>query len=224
MIDLIDVALWQGPSGNKPAINWDRVKAAGVQAVQIRTNLGLIQDKNAILNLVEAHRVGLPKGVGAYYAHRLSDDPLKQAELLISTVEKASAQVGSGIVTLVPWQDNEIVGPFTKIESACRYEIAIRRLDREYCLAGTHSAIYTRMELWRKLAYPFAPWAGDFPLIVARYNFSAPPWGNPGDASGVGPTDWEDWVSHQYTEEGSVDGIKGFVDIHRVKDWETLTL
>jgi lysozyme len=181
----IDVSYWQG------TINWDQVAADGIEFAFIRVSDGTTTyDTEFQRNWSEAKRVGIIRGV--YQFFRPSQDPVAQADLLISEIG-GSMEPGD----LPPVVDVETGSGLSRATVAARLQ---EWIDRVESVLGVEPIIYTSPGVWGNYVNSSA--FGDYPLWVAHYYVSCP----------TMPTGWDDWEFHQYTDSGHVAGISGGVD------------
>ena len=176
----IDVSYWQG------SINWDQVAADGISFAFIRVSDGTTTYDNKFqYNWSEAKRVGIVRGV--YQFFRPNQDPVAQADLLISEIGGAMTPGD-----LPPVIDVESSGGLSKSTVVNR---VAQWVDRIETVLGVSPIIYTSPGLWSSYANSSA--FGDYTLWVAHYYVNCP----------TMPTGWSDWEFHQYTDSGDVDGI-----------------
>jgi len=178
--DGIDVSKWQG------TINWDQVAGAGVTFAFIRVSDGInTYDDKFQYNWSEAQRVGLLRGV--YQFFRPSQDPVAQADLLIS-------EIGGAMTTgdLPPVIDVEASSGLSNTAVAAAVQ---QWIDRIEAVLGVTPILYTSPGLWS--SYVNSGAFGAYPLWVAHYYVTCPRM----------PTGWTDWEFHQYTDSGTVAGI-----------------
>jgi lysozyme len=182
----IDVSTYQGD------IDWPAVRAAGVEFAFVRASHGTDEDLRFATNWAAARDAGIVRG--AYQYFRPSQDPLAQAELVLTAVGELA--VGDLPVVLDVEAADDL--PPAEVVAAVRAWI-----ERVVAATGRQPIIYTGLYFWRDHV------GADLtrsPLWHAQYTEEpcprlAPPW-----------TDWTIW---QYTNKGSVDGISGSVDLDR---------
>jgi lysozyme len=184
----IDVSKWQG------TINWEKVKAAGVEYAFIRISDGTeYLDAKFPSNWAGALAQGIPRG--SYQFFRQDEDPLVQADIVIDYHE----QYGMGELP-----------PVIDIESTDRQskDTIIRNIrtwiDRIESTLGVRPIIYTGRYFWNDNVGTDE--FNDYGLWHPQYTTARCP--NIANA-------WSDWLFWQYSSTGSVDGIAGNVDMNR---------
>jgi len=185
----IDVSYYQG------TINWASVKGAGVEYAFIRVSDGLGTPDTKFDTYWAGSRAA---GVlhGAYQFFRPSDDPIAQADLLLS-------KIGNTIAAddLPPVLDVEATDGQTPAQVAAGVK---QWVDHVTAALGRPPIIYTGYYFWRDSVGGADESAS--PLWHAQYTSAACPL--------IADT-WSDWAFWQYTSTGSVAGISGNVDIDR---------
>lgn len=187
----IDVSKWQG------AINWPRVRAAGVTCAVIRVATADRIDPMFSRNWSEAKAAGIPRlGVYQYYVTEVP--PLFQALAL-------QALTGGDFGTEPPTVDcerraDERLSPWT-VAQRTAYTINLRK----YLVALTdfRPRIYTSRPEWHAIT-TLPDWIENYDLWLAAY--PGPP---------ALPNGASRYTVHQYTDKGRVDGISGDVDLNR---------
>lgn len=180
----IDVSSHQG------AIDWPRVKAAGVSFAIARISDGSYQDTRFATNWADIAGVGLVRG--AYQYFEPGQDPLAQADTVVQKVGRLGPR--DLPVTL----DVEATGGQTPATIAAR----IRQwVDVVEAGTGKTPMIYTSSGFWNPNVATTA--FSTLPLWAAHWQVSCPSL-----ASG-----WTDWKVWQYSDSGSVDGVTGAVDL-----------
>jgi lysozyme len=186
----IDVSHYQGN------IDWLQVKNAGISFAYIKATEGssLVDDMFQV-NVTGAKNAGI--AISAYHFSRASDEntALIEANFFIQTVNQVG---GFHLFQLPPALDmeTETGGSMASITAA-----AHAWLNTVNTASGRTSVIYT---------YPsFADnyldnSLSNVPLWLANYNNDQP-------ANHAG---WTKWTFLQYTDQGSVPGINGTVDIN----------
>lgn len=181
----IDVSKWQGN------INFDRVKAAGVDAVYIRSSEGNDYiDPYFEQNYTRAKAAGLDVGFYHYVTAVNTAQARQQAYFFVSTVsgkdyELKLAMDFEALNGLSRQEINDIA--LTFIESVEEY-------SQKKALVYSDSYNATNIFDGELLSYP---------LWVAEYGVSS-------------PSDsilWSVWSGWQYSDQGSIPGIPGYVDL-----------
>jgi GH25 family lysozyme M1 (1,4-beta-N-acetylmuramidase) len=185
----IDVSYYQG------SINWTSVKGAGVQYAFIRVSDGLgTPDSKFDTYWADSRAAGVLHG--AYQFFRPSEDPIAQADLLLS-------KIGNQIAAddLPPVLDVESADGLSASQVAAKVK---QWVDHVTAALGRPPIIYTGYYFWRDSVGDADESAS--PLWHAQYTSAACPM--IADA-------WSDWAFWQYTSSGSVAGIAGNVDVDR---------
>jgi lysozyme len=179
----IDVSSYQG------AIDWRRVRAAGVAFAFARVSDGLdVVDDRFAANFLGMKRAGVRRG--AYQHFRASVDPKRQADLLVRSV----ARLGRPDLPLVA--DVETDDGMTVDEVRARLRVWLRRIERR---TGRRPIVYTSPSMSATLGDAF----GAYHLWVAHYEVDCPKL----------PDGWTRWRIWQRSSAGQVDGIRGNVDL-----------
>lgn len=185
----IDVSYYQG------SIDWASVKGAGVQFAFIRVSDGLGTPDTKFDSYWAGSRAA---GVlhGAYQFFRPSDDPIAQADLLLSKIGNTIA-----VDDLPPVLDVEATDGETPSQVAAKVK---QWVDHVSAALGRPPIIYTGYYFWRDSVGGADESAS--PLWHAQYTSAACP---------LIADAWSDWAFWQYTSTGSVAGIAGSVDVDR---------
>lgn len=191
----IDVSVWQG------AIDWAKVKASGRSFVFAKATEGIgYEDARYDANRAGAIAEGMK--FGAYhFARPGSNNPVTEADWFVNT-----ARYQHGM--LVPVLDLELtggLGPSALITWAKAW------VQRVYARLGVKPMIYATPSFWRN-AMGDSRWFADngYRLWVAHWGVTSPsvPGSNWGGRS---------WTAWQYTNQGTVPGISGRVDLNRLR-------
>ena len=184
----IDVSYYQGN------IDWAAVAGSGVQFAIIRTSDGLgYRDSKFAQNWAGARANGVTRGV--YQFFRSDEDPIAQAELMLSTM--GALEPGD----LPPTVDVESTDGVDNATRAARLQ---QWLDHVEAALGVTPFIYTGGYFWQD--------------NVGR-DFSRYPLWHAGYTGGTCPSSvanqWSDWTFWQFGSTGRVPGISGNVDENR---------
>ncbi|MBI5490086.1 MAG: hypothetical protein HY905_22320 [Deltaproteobacteria bacterium] len=180
----IDISYYQG------TIDWDAVAADGIDFAFIRVSDGVgFEDPEFDRNWAEAARVGIARGV--YQFFRPGQDPVAQADLLISRM----GALGPG--DMPPVADVEDADGESAATIAANLAIW---MDRVEAAIGRPPIIYTGLYFWRD-SVGGADFA-EHPLWIANWGVSCPNIPDP----------WTDWLFWQDSASGSIAGISGDVD------------
>jgi lysozyme len=180
----IDVSYYQ------EAIDWPRVRRAGIQFAFIRLSDGAtLLDPRFATNWAEARRAGVLRG--AYQYFRPDQSATAQADLMIAAMRRRDR------MDLPPVIDIEIDAGLSATELALRAQVWVERVRAQL---GVEPIVYTGSDLWRNGgAEPLAPQ----PLWLAHYTQGCP----------TLPPPWTRWLFWQHTDRGAVPGIEGPVDL-----------
>jgi len=185
----IDVSIYQG------TIDWASVRGAGVQYAFIRVSDG----NNSIDSKFDSNWSGSrAAGVlhGAYQFFRPGQDPIAQADLLLS-------KIGSHLEAddLPPVIDVEAADGLSAAQVAAKVDQWIKHVQ---AAIGRPPIVYTGYYFWRDSVGGADESAS--PLWHAQYSTASCP--NIADA-------WPSWAFWQYADNGTVAGISGAVDMDR---------
>ncbi len=183
----IDVSKWQGE------IDWDAVKADGIQFAFIRVSDGAAADPTFARNWAEAGRVGIARG--AYQYFRPLEDPAEQADLLLAAVGPPGAR------DLPPVIDIEVSDGVEPREMARRMS---RWAARVKSALGVRPLVYTSAKHWALLLAGSRAFRRHL-LWVAHYDVDCP----------STPAAWRRWTIHQVSQQARVAGIAAPVDENR---------
>ena len=179
---VIDVSSFQGN------INWEQVKASGVEGAIIRCGWGQDiasqHDQKFTRNVEECIRLGIPFGVYLYsYA---------------KTTQQAKGEAEHMMRLMNPYKDKMTYPAFYDLEQAGTEAGAVDRarvwadlLQRN----GYRVGIYANLNWWKN----YLKGLNDYPKWVACYGSTK-------------PTSQTNMVAWQYTSKGRVSGIAGNVD------------
>jgi lysozyme len=180
----IDVSYYQ------EAIDWPRVRQAGIRFAFIRLSDGATQrDSKFAANWSAAGRAGVLRG--AYQFFRPDQSVAAQADLMIAALR------GKERADLPPALDVEVEAG---LSAATVAERARAWVDRVRDALDVEPIVYTGGDLWRAGgATPIA----DQPLWIAHYTPACP----------SVPAAWSGWMFWQHTDHGAIPGIDGPVDL-----------
>lgn len=182
----IDVSIYQGD------IDWAAVKGANIDFAFIRASHGLDEDTRFAANWMRSREAGIVHG--AYQFFRPAQDPIAQADLLLSKIGAVQPD------DLPPVLDVEDAGGLPPSEVAKAVRVWV---DHVNAAIGRPPIIYTSFYFWRDhVAFDFTSsrlWHAQY--TTERCPRIAPP--------------WVDWAIWQYSSTGHVAGISGNVDLDR---------
>lgn len=200
----IDVSKHQGD------INWDKVKAAGIEFAIIRISCGQNVDPKATRNIEECIRVGMPFGVYVYSYALNVNAAINEANLVIKTLAPYKGKISYPVVI-----DMEDADGYKAKHGMPTNETLVAICEKE-CLmfeeAGYYAAIYASQswfsgKLKSDKLNRFDKWMA---------------WWSTNVSSKFDHNQYGLW---QYTSSGSVDGIVGNVDMNEAfKDYPKLIL
>lgn len=186
----IDVSVYQGN------IDYERVKAYGIEVVYIRAGEGYDYiDSYFEQNYQNALSAGLKIGFYHYVTASNVTEAEAQAEFFYSLIKDKT-------IDCYPAMDFEA---FPELSRAEINAIAMTYLETLSRLLGYPAAIYTDVNNIETL---WDSGLSQYPLWVAEYGTGMP--------RSIG--DWADWSGFQYSDMGTVNGINGNVDLDYFKD------
>lgn len=181
-------------------IDWEKVKASGVEFAMIRAGYGRTVDKQFRRNAGECNRVGLPIGV-YWFSYALN-------------AAGASQEAAVCLEAIKPYRIDFPVAfdlEYDSVSYAQKHGVCIGMqlasdMARAFCgairAAGYSAANYTNQDYLRR--YFDADVQQDFPVWLAQWPGGTPSLDKP-------PRECVIW---QYSETGTVPGIKGSVDLN----------
>lgn len=186
----IDVSHWAG------RINFERVKADGIRIVYIKATQGTdYVDPDFERNYREADKAGLAIGFYHYVTARDENEAREEARYFAAHIRDKKQHAR-------PAMDFEEFGDLTTAEVRAISEEFLITLEEETrhipALYSDASNASSRFADDRFLRYP---------LWIADYNVSRPDMENP----------WRRWGGWQYTDQGRIRGIRGYVDRDRFR-------
>lgn len=199
---IIDVSKWQG------VIDWQKVRAAGVESVKIRSTMGATGvDFQYRANWAKSRDAGIPdRGPYHYVA-----TGVMAADQVNNILRTTGGDFGTAITLDCEKTSSEneaIAGGWVFPKAS--YTFMLRAMIDLLEARGAKVEIYTSKPEW--LAITTLPtWAKDYPLHVAAYPFDP----NNTVYRPAIPQPWLAWNLWQYTSKGHVDGIDGYVDMSR---------
>lgn len=183
MIRGIDVSKYQ------EIIDWNAVKKSGIQFAWIRASKGReYVDPMFYLNWENAQKVGII--VGAYHYFTPTLDATGQAHYFTEVITKANGKC------LPPALDIEDIDNLTSAKYITSVKVCLNIAENKI---GRKPFVYTYTSFADE--HSLGKFFGDYPLWIARYNSKV-------DA----PNGWKKWTFWQFSNKGSVPGIKGAVD------------
>lgn len=190
----IDVSVHNG------ALDWTKLKAAGVQFAIIRAGYGRYQvDGQFVSNITGAQAAGIPVGV-YWFSYAISEETARQE------AEKCAATLSPYHIDLPVFFDYE----YDSVRYAQEQGVTVGKAQyNAFAVAflesirqkGYTPGIYYNLDFYRTMADP-AKLAG-YAVWYAQY--------------AAAPT-LEDWTLWQYTSSGTLTGLAGSYDLDRMKD------
>ncbi|MBX7100951.1 MAG: hypothetical protein K1X89_24765 [Myxococcaceae bacterium] len=181
----VDVSFYQG------TINWASVKASGQKFAITRVSDGVnYPDSKFTTNWKAIKQQNLIRGL--YQFFRPGQDPVAQANLVISRVNAAGGFDPDDLPVVM---DIEATDGQSAATIQARMRVWLDRIERA---TGKKPIIYTAAFMSGSVGSGFS----SYPLWVANYGATCP----------TMPTGWAQWKFWQYTSTGSVAGIPGNVD------------
>ncbi len=181
----VDVSIYQG------SVNWTSVKAAGMVFAIARVSDGTgTLDSTFSPNWKGMKSAGLVRGV--YQFFEPGEDPVKQADLVISEVKAAGGFIAGD---LPPVMDMETTGGASDATIQANMQTWLDTIQKAI---GRKPIIYTNLNTSSHFGGKF----GSYPLWVASWGATCP----------TMPNGYKGWQFWQYADTGSVSGISGGVD------------
>ncbi|HUN90239.1 MAG TPA: GH25 family lysozyme [Terriglobales bacterium] len=183
----IDVSHYQG------VIDWEQVANAGVEFAFIKATDGVTVDSIFAANWKAAKMAGLRRG--AYHFFRAAQDVERQAKRFI-------AQVNDDWGELPAVLDFEVLGEVSIAEAVQGVAWWMKLVE---AASGKIPVLYTGPAFWQTQAKDSDAFCRHG-LWIAHYTAAAQP---------SLPSAWKQWTFWQHSEQGSVPGVKGPVDLDR---------
>jgi lysozyme len=183
-------------SHHNGAIDWPRVKAAGVKFAYIKSTEGTTYtDPKFRSNAAGARAAGIKVGF-YHYAHAEKNQPYAEAEAFY----EATRGVGADLPYCLDLEGESGALSMVSLTAwAITFMREVKRLTGKGVILYT-GAYFARDELGKA--------AGEFPLWIAQYGATIP----------LANNTWGKWAAFQYTDKGKVDGIAGYVDMDYMDD------
>ena len=197
----LDVSHWQR------TIEWPAVAPAGMEFVFIKATDGIrSSDPYFMMNWGASKTTGILRS--AYHFFRPLEDPVRQAEAFLRLTGGYSGDLPPALdleCSLVKLPDGSQHDQWEDVplaERLPRIMVWLQRLQKE---CGAAPIIYTSRSFWaEKMAD--TPALQDHPLWVAHYTDAPAP---------KLPRGWTHWRFWQFSQTGTVRGIRGKVDLDR---------
>ncbi|SFJ44585.1 lysozyme [Paenibacillus sp. UNC496MF] len=191
-IKVIDVSHHQN---DRRPIDWKAVKAGGVAGAFIKaTEGGASKDPTFAANASGAAAAGLEVGF-YHYAHPELNSAVTEAAHFVSVVKGIKADFPHAL---------DVEGQASKIGAEALTAWCVAWLQEVERLTGHAAMIYSGGSFARTyLGKALGKWS----LWIAHYGATTP----------MANNTWSQWAAFQYTSSGTVDGIKGNVDINAME-------
>jgi len=206
MIKGIDVSV------HNPKIDWVKVKQAGYEFAYIKHSQGVnAVDKRFSDNFLAAKAVGLK--VGLYHFASLNDpDEVKDAKAEANFFLQSTVNVKADLLPVLDVETNEVNLTPSEVE---------QWIQTYYETLNGHCVLYSGSWFLNANLYPthklgkIPLWLSSYPLdrstttitdaMSAKLKTPKPPIG------------WDDYWMWQWTGKGTLDGVKGIVDLNIAK-------
>lgn len=185
----IDVSEWQG------SIDFRKVADSGIKVVYIRASLGSnYVDPQFEANYRKAKAAGLSVGFYHYVTARSRVQAEYEANFFVNTIRGKTFECR-------PAMDFEDLSGLSENEIRTISSAFLTTLERS---GGKGAVLYSDAY---NAANTFSGSLTRYPLWVAQYGVSRP-----------SDTNWDKWSGWQYSDEGRIPGINGYVDLDRFTD------
>lgn len=190
----IDVSQWQG------TIDWEKVKASGVEFAMIRAGYGQNNiDPQFKRNISECNRVGIPCGIYWFSYAYTEAMAIREAEYALAAVEPYTLEYPIAF----DWEGDSL--SYAKKNGVTPTKALVSAMARAFCKrleqAKYYAQVYTNPSYLS--TYFDADIPKEFDIWLAQWPTKPDPNRKPSQAGGI-------W---QYTSSGSVNGISGRVDM-----------
>lgn len=203
MIPVIDVSYWQG------AINFDKMKAAGVQGVIVRAGRRIEYDTNFLINIYCARMAGLKIGAYWFIDPTYSKDPRVPARMLASMHKKYSLE-------LPPMMDVEwhsAGGPHPALTGPALAQY-LKTFSNTVKRNSRRPSIYTNVNYWNPNVGSALFGAHDLVLSKWISGTDVPDpqnwdeWAFSKTSPPVIPMGWTEWDGWQFSANDNAQGAK----------------
>ena len=181
----IDVSHYQG------SVGWSGVKAAGISFALAKASDGASYVDDQFANNWQGMKTaGIIRG--AYHFYETQDDPILQAQNFENTVGSLGATDLPPVLDIETY--NGAYGSASLVENVQTWLSTVEQK------LGRRPSIYTGPSFWNEY---MNDQFGAYPLWVAEYGVTTP----------TLPNGWTAWTFWQYSQNGSVAGVTGNVDL-----------
>ncbi|MEW9823662.1 MAG: glycoside hydrolase family 25 protein [Candidatus Symbiodolus clandestinus] len=195
----IDVSRWQGEIDWQAGANSSRVEFVIVKATEGAT----WQDPKFQANWQAIKHQGIPI-VGAYHFFRSTSTPADQANNILNRLKQVNFNPKEDLVAIDV--ENRGIGTLTPSEVADSVRQLIGNLSEP--VISSKVLIYTSPNWWNSHVQDIGYGLSQQPLWVAHWTTAKEP---------RLPNGWNDWKIWQYTNQGTIPGIQGLVDLNRMQ-------
>lgn len=190
----IDVSQWQG------TIDWDKVKAAGIEFAMIRAGWGQNNiDTQFVRNISECNRVGIPCGIYWFSYAYTEAMAVREAEYALAAVEPYKLDYP------IAFDYEGASVDYAKKNGVVPDKAHVTALANAFCgrieQAKYYAMVYTNPAYLSQYYDSYVPKSYD--IWLAQWPANPDPATKPAQAGGI-------W---QYTSSGTVSGISGRVDL-----------
>ncbi len=187
VVDGVDLSNWQGG-----AVNFEQIKQAGKHFVFVKSSEGAtVVDPDHARNVQQARAAGL--AVGSYHFYESDDTPQAQ-------FRNFSAQLSLKPGDLPPVVDIE------RLSKGDSVQALIPALQQFLGLLEQQHGVKPILYSGEHFANEYLSVFGDYPLWLALYRDEASP---------QLPKGWTRWTFWQHSQNGTVAGVPGPVDLNR---------
>jgi lysozyme len=173
-------------SGYDPGTSWPTLKSGGHSYAFIKASEGITYINPLFAgDWAAAKTAGVLRG--AYHYFHADDDPVKQATTFLHTIGELGA---NDLPAVLDWESSDNQTIATQISRAKTW------LQLVEAATGRIPIIYVSTSFFNELGNPQG--FERYPLFLAEYGVSCP----------KVPPPWSTWTFWQYSDQGSVTGIK----------------
>jgi len=181
----IDVSHWQG------VIDWQQVKASGVQFAFIKASEGTsFVDSKLRVNAASASAAGIK--IGFYHYSHPTNDPIREVNHFLNTVKGLPCD----LPLVLDLEEHKGLSRLHITAFAEKWLEEIQRQTKKSPLLYTYTSFASSF---------LNPSLKKWPIWIAQYTKASSP-----NKSNI----WDKWDIWQYTDSGTVAGIKGKVDMN----------
>lgn len=187
----VDVSKWQA------TVDWTKVKAAGIEYAFARISDGTTYpDAYFDSNYKGIKAAGMIRGSYQYF--RPSEDPVPQANLVLSKLKAAGGLTAGDLPVVLDLETTGGASASTIVKNMNTWLSMVQQGT------GRRPIIYTGSYFWDGSV--LSSQHTQYPLWTAHYTSASCP---------LVPNPWNKWHFWQYTSSGKVNGISGNADMNR---------